>query len=134
MQFDGFRRPNYTPVPDELFDRLLPVLSGAELRVLLYIIRRTFGFKKDRDAISFNQFIRGISAREGRVLDRGCGIRDRTTLSKALRGLEDKKIIVVCRRADARGDNETTLYALRFTGSEDGEAGQVGVVGISYHP
>ncbi len=134
MQFDGFRRPNYTPVPDELFDLLLPVLSGAELHVLLYIIRRTFGFKKDRDSISFNQFVRGISARDGRVLDGGCGIRDRTTLSRALRTLEDKQVIVAYRGVDHKGEKEATLYALRFADSEDGEARQVGVVGLSYHP
>jgi hypothetical protein len=29
-------------VPDQLFDELLVELSGAELKVLLYIIRRTF--------------------------------------------------------------------------------------------
>ena len=35
-----------------LFDELLPYLSEAELKVLLYIVRRTFGFKKEADAIS----------------------------------------------------------------------------------
>ena len=29
---EGFRSPNYTPVPDELFDELLVELSGAELK------------------------------------------------------------------------------------------------------
>ena len=43
--FRGFRSPSYTQVPDELFDELLVELSGGELKVLLYIIRRTFGFK-----------------------------------------------------------------------------------------
>ena len=41
--FEGFSSPNYTQVPDELFDILMPSLTDAELRVLLYIIRRTFG-------------------------------------------------------------------------------------------
>ena len=45
-RFKGYSKPNYTPVPDELFDEQLPDLSGAELKVLLYIIRRTFGFKR----------------------------------------------------------------------------------------
>ncbi len=44
--FQGFRSPTYTPVPDELFDDLMSTLSGAGLKVLLYIVRRTFGFKK----------------------------------------------------------------------------------------
>jgi hypothetical protein len=44
--FQGYSTPSYTMVPDELFDEHLPFLSGAELKVLLYIIRRTFGFKR----------------------------------------------------------------------------------------
>lgn len=45
-QFEGFSSPNFTSVPDEFFDVLAPRLSGSEVKVLLYIIRRTFGFKK----------------------------------------------------------------------------------------
>jgi len=56
----GFLRPTTTAVPDELFDIWLTILSNTELRVMLYIFRRTFGFRKDRDAISFNQFQSGI--------------------------------------------------------------------------
>jgi hypothetical protein len=59
--FEGFDSPNTTPVPDVVFDRLLARLGEAELKALLYIIRRTFGFKRDRDPISFNQFLRGIT-------------------------------------------------------------------------
>lgn len=54
-QFSGFVFPTTTPVPDQLFDELLPRLSGAELKVLMYIIRRTFGFKKQSDDISLAQ-------------------------------------------------------------------------------
>jgi hypothetical protein len=70
-------------VPDVVFDHLLTRLGEAELKALLYIIRRTFGFKKDRDPVSFNQFLRGIITKDGEVQDEGCGIRDRTTLCGA---------------------------------------------------
>jgi hypothetical protein len=93
FQFEGFENPNTTPVPDVLFDRLLAKLGEAELKALLYIIRRTFGFKKDRDPVSFSQFLRSITTKDGEVQDEGCGIRDRTTLSKALQALEQKGII-----------------------------------------
>jgi hypothetical protein len=73
-RFRGFHSPNYTPVPDELFDELLSILSGAELKVLLYIVRRTFGFKKLHERISLSQIRRGITTRDGRVLDRGTGL------------------------------------------------------------
>lgn len=112
--FAGFALPTTTPVPDELFDELLSELTGAELKALLYIVRRTFGFKKSFDAISFNQFLRGITTRDGRQLDRGCGVRDRTTLSKSLAHLEAMGVVVSEKAQDERGENETTTYALRF--------------------
>src|SRR3954451_13839379 len=102
FSFDGFESPNTTPVPDVVFDQLLAKLGEAELKALLYIIRRTFGFKRDRDPISFNQFLRGIATRDGRVLDQGCGVKDRTTLSRALRSLEEKGIISSEKGVDER--------------------------------
>src|SRR5215213_3594469 len=72
--FDGFASPSYTQVPDELFDVLMPSLPDAELRVLLYIVRRTFGFKRDADAISLSQMVSGIVTRDGRRLDAGTGL------------------------------------------------------------
>lgn len=79
--FKGYTKPNYTPVPDELFDEQLPDLSGAELKVLLYIIRRTFGFKKESDNISLNQLLHGITTKENLVLDRGTGLSKKTLLA-----------------------------------------------------
>ena len=71
IRFSGFTSPNYTQVPDELFDALMVELSGAELKVLLYIIRRTFGFKRDSDTISLSQMLSGLKTSDGRQLDRG---------------------------------------------------------------
>jgi hypothetical protein len=138
--FEGFSSPNTTPVPDVVFDRLLGRLKEAELKALLYIIRRTFGFKRGSDSISFNQFLRGITTRDGRVLDEGCGVKDRTTLSNALKSLEKKGIVVSTKGMDERGENQTTVYALRFmpgdAASDHGGSAESpeGVVGIPYHP
>src|SRR3712207_425032 len=112
--FGGFRSPTYTQVPDELFDELLPHLKEGELKALLYIIRRTFGFKREADSISFNQFLRGIVTRKGRQLDTGSGLKSRTHLSTALKNLEHKGIIVAAKSWDERGENQTTVYRLRF--------------------
>src|SRR3954462_6791940 len=89
----GLRSPNYTPVPDELFDEQLPDLSGAELKVLLYIIRRTFGFKKESDNISLNQLLHGITTKEDVVLDRGTGLSKKTLLD-TIRNLIEKNLIL----------------------------------------
>src|SRR5215212_5983551 len=111
--FPGFRSPNYTPVPDELFDELLADLSGAEVKVLLYIIRRTFGFKKDSDSISLNQITNGIETREGEVLDRGTGL-SKASVATAVKSLEHRGVILrVRRRSDHKGDEPTT-YSLNI--------------------
>lgn len=48
----GFRPPNYTQTPNELFDDWLPKLKMIELKILLVILRKTFGWHKDVAKIS----------------------------------------------------------------------------------
>lgn len=117
-RFGGFDEPHYTQIPDVFFDEVMCHLTEAELRVALYIMRRTFGFKKRADAISFSQFLKGITTRDGRRLDHGCGIAGRTNLTRALKGLEEKGIIIARRSISAKGDAQTTVYELRFRESE----------------
>lgn len=113
FQFRGFASPTYTTVPDELFDVLMPHLTDPELRVLLYIIRRTFGFKKTSDEISLRQMVEGITAKDGRVLDGGAGL-SKASAARGLKGLAEKGIIVATRNRSAARGNEPTTYRLRF--------------------
>jgi phage replication O-like protein O len=53
----GFQPPNHTQTPNELFDHWLPHLTEAELKVLLVIFRKTFGWHKNRDKISITQLM-----------------------------------------------------------------------------
>lgn len=116
FHFEGFSAPNYTQVPDALFDVLLPELSESELKVLLYIIRRTYGFKKDADTISLGQMVDGIRTRDGRQLDRGAGV-SKASASRGVRGLEEKGIIVAVRNRSEERGFEATTYTLRIKGS-----------------
>ena len=113
FQFAGFSTPNTTAVPDDFFDVLAPNLSEAELRVLIYIIRRTFGFKKDSDTISLKQMVEGITTRDGRVLDRGTGM-SRPGVTKGVKGLETKGIIFRTHNSSREKGYEATAYQLRF--------------------
>lgn len=111
--FRGFSKPTFTQVPDEVFDELMPRLSGSEFKVLMYIVRRTFGFKKDSDSISLSQMTDGIRTRDGRQLDRGAGLA-RSTAVAALNSLVDKGIISAVRnQSDERGF-EATTYTLHW--------------------
>jgi hypothetical protein len=109
--FPPFQGPNYTLVPDEVFDRLLPELTGAELKVLLYVIRRTFGFKKDSDSISLGQMLHGITKRDGTIQDRGVGL-SKGSLLAALRALQEMNLLLTERRQSAEKGNEPTVYRL----------------------
>jgi Bacteriophage replication protein O len=111
--FAGFQYPTTTPVPDEVFDVLAPQLSEAELRVLLYIIRRTFGFKKQKDPISLTQLVEGIKTKDGNVLDLGTGMSRRGVM-KGCQGLVKKGVISVEKRLSDQGDYAVNIYSLRF--------------------
>jgi len=115
LLFLGFRSPNYTTVPDELFDILLPRLSGAELKILLYIVRRTFGWKKGSDRISLSQFESGITRKTGEVLDGGTGLSSRA-IRIALQSLVEKNILVKKRITSRERGHESTEYALNVIG------------------
>lgn len=106
--FAGFRHPTTTPVPDELIDHVMHTLSGGELKVVLYIIRRTLGFKKLADDISLDQICAGIVKSDGERLDHGTGL-SRETASRAIRGLVQKGIIVQTKHGPA-----PATYRLHF--------------------
>jgi len=113
FNFDGFKSPQYTMVPDELFDRLLPYLSPSELKVLLYLVRRTFGFKKDSDTISLSQICNGIKTRTGKVIDNGTGL-SRPAVIKGLKALENNNIIIAHRSKNYKGEKQTNTYSLNI--------------------
>lgn len=114
-EFEGFEAPRYTPTPDQLFDELLApgLLTEAELRVLLYIVRRTFGWKKDSDTISLAQITDGIFRRDGERLDWGAGVA-KSSAVRAVKGLAEKGIILATRNQSAERGFEATTYALRL--------------------
>lgn len=83
-----------TQVPNILFDRYFPILSESELRVLLVIIRQTYGWvdrktggRKMKDRISHSQFMQksGLSRR---------------SISKAVNSLVGRRLIGV---SDVKG-------------------------------
>lgn len=117
VKFEGFEPANTTPVPDVLFDVLLPHLNEAQLKVLLYIVRRTLGFKKTVDAISLKQFRYGITTKKGEQLDNGCGLKNFTSIINALKVLEEMGCIESEKKETTSGDQATTVYRILFRGT-----------------
>jgi len=91
--------PNSTQLPNLILDLVVPLIPESEARCLIYICRRTFGFHKASDRISFSQFTDGIKDRRGNVLDYGTGLSKQAVAvglknlvqSEAVRVLKSKK-------------------------------------------
>lgn len=58
QNFIPVKAPAYFQCPNELVDHWLPLLKETELKVLLVIIRKTFGWHKKRDRISISQLMK----------------------------------------------------------------------------
>lgn len=99
--------PNSTQVPHVITDVLIPLLPDAEARCLLYIARRTYGFRKVRDRISFTQFESGMRDKEGFQLDYGTGMA-RSSVSRGINGLI-KLGIVLCEKKKSGSFYEINL-------------------------
>lgn len=72
------QRLNFTMVPNEIIDKHLHELSGAEIKILLAISRKTIGWHKDTDWISNSQMMemtglsrQWITTAVNRMIDKG---------------------------------------------------------------
>ena len=84
----GYEVPNPTQTPNELFDDHMKEMSGAELKVILAICRKTFGWHKDRDQISISQMMELTGLSNRAVIDAikklmGMGLIARRQLGEA---------------------------------------------------
>ena len=47
--------PNTTQVPNVVLDRWMASMTEAEIKVVLYVVRRTYGFRRTSDRISWRR-------------------------------------------------------------------------------
>ncbi len=113
--FEGLADLSGTVFPDVLLDRVMANLTGAEFKVLAYIVRRTIPFKRGCDTISLEQICGGVRDRDGAVVDAGTGLSKKTAIA-ALKGLHDKGVIIAHKRTGK--DNLPTALSLRFKDSD----------------
>ncbi|HWE61030.1 MAG TPA: hypothetical protein VHB98_04905, partial [Chloroflexota bacterium] len=111
--FPGLYPPLYTQTPDVFFDWVAPFLPEIELRVLIYLIRRTLGFKKQGDQITIEQIANGIVTREGVRLDWGTQLGERS-VQRALAGLETRGLIERHRQIDPERGYRPSYIRLRL--------------------
>jgi len=78
---NAIQKPNYTQIPNIYFDSIMQELNGSENLVFLAIMRKTFGWRKKKDRISYSQIMKmtGLA---------------KSTTAIAIKNLEEKNLIV----------------------------------------
>lgn len=61
--------PNYFQCPNVIIDEYLSLLSGAELKCFLFVVRKTKGWHKEADSISVTQFCTSTGLSNRAVID-----------------------------------------------------------------
>jgi phage replication O-like protein O len=80
--------PTFTQTPNDLFDHWLPLLNESELKVLLVILRKTFGWNKIRDHISTSQLVQLTGQSRRAVIYATQSLQDKGLVLKELVGKE----------------------------------------------
>ena len=91
------RLPNHTQTPNEFIDNHMKGLSGAAAKIFLAICRKTIGWHKASDAISYSQ------------LSKATGLQTEA-ISKGLKELKEANLIGVY----PRGPGKTPYYDINF--------------------
>lgn len=113
--FAGYGRPKYTQLPNIFIDEQMQDLTESEIKCMLYIFRRTFGFHEDGAVIQLSHFVKGWITFDGRRLDRGAGVAMRS-LSPALKDLELKGFIFRHQQQNTQKGSIPTYYELNIDG------------------
>ena len=108
-QFEGLEDTAGTLFPNVLLDQVMAHLTGAEFKVLAYLVRRTMGLNTALGAISLEHICAGARRQDGAILDAGTGLSKKTAIA-ALKGLQDKGVIV----ASKGKSSQPSGFALRF--------------------
>lgn len=105
--------PNSTQIPNVYIDHLFPYLTEPELRAVIYIARRTYGFQKEKDSIGLGQFVDGITKGDGTILDHGAGLT-RTTAIRTLKVLNLAGLINIKKAKVGSKGRKENVYSLNL--------------------
>jgi len=104
-KFNGFKKDydkNFFKFPTFIIDERLAELSNSEFKVLVYILRKCYGFSKTEDYISLSQFTKGSKKQRGTGLSVN-------PVCDSLKSLEEKGYIITEKRF-----RKTTLIKLNI--------------------
>jgi hypothetical protein len=115
-QFAGFERPrqNWSKLPHALIESLPEFSSKAELVVVLYILRHTWGFSEfaKPKKITLDEFQNGRKRKDGSRLDSGVGM-SKTSIINGLRAAVENGFVEVV-EDDSDAARKRRYYSLRM--------------------
>ena len=85
FKFSGFQPPaqNYSKLPHSFVEALPVIDSMAELKVLIYLLRHTWGFSEygKPKRITLDEFMNGRKRRDGSRIDQGTGLSNKSVIT-----------------------------------------------------
>ncbi len=80
--FAGFAPPveNWSKLPHEFIDALSLIETIGEMKVILYVLRHTWGYHDEEKKITLDEFCNGRKRRDGTRLDNGTGLSKPTVI------------------------------------------------------
>lgn len=95
----SIHEPNFTQVPNVIFDYWMHELDHCTSLVLLFLCRKTFGWQKTKDSLSLTKIESGLKMSRNRVI-------------KSLKILEEHKLIIKQHHTNCHGDKDPNTYEL----------------------
>jgi hypothetical protein len=95
-EFEGFGPPieNWSKLPHQFIDALPLIETIAEMKVILYVLRHTWGFQDDKKRITGDEFAEGRKTKDGTRLDNGTGLSKPSIRDGIKRAIEHGFLIV----------------------------------------
>jgi DNA-binding PadR family transcriptional regulator len=123
--FSGFKRPtqNWSKLPHDFINQLPEITSVGELKVILYVLRHTWGFQEFDIAkkITVDEFENGRKLKDGSRIDRGTGL-SKPTIIRGLRAAEEHGFITVV-VDDQDAARVKKFYTIRMKAPEQEQEG-----------
>src|SRR6266699_2277921 len=114
--FEGFVPPtkNYFPMPNEWIDICAEITSSAELKVIQYVLRHTWGYREFGicKTISVDEFQHGRKRQDGSRMDKGTRLSNHSVID-GLRAAE-KHGYLICEVDKSDLARTRKSYALKM--------------------
>jgi hypothetical protein len=118
MTFDGFPTPtkNFFSMPNAITDIIAKITNMAELKVIIYVIRHSWGFHEygKPKAISVDEFMNGRRYANGTRMDNGTGMSNHSVIDGLKKAVEHGYLICEIDSSDLARVKKS--YSLKMAG------------------